>query len=179
MFVRGHDDRRVLAASAYLLEHRPDLLEESKTAFLPRRRPANVGQYAGGTYRRILMPKPFPVLRKVEGNFPEITKELLDFVEGHENEGKIGADWLVLTPEVLTTSGKVFYTQVFEDEQIYWVANLRDAAGREIWIGEITDKRRPLSEAPVIDAEPLADTYTEKYDRVNFLIKDLDKLIRF
>ncbi len=179
MFVRGLDDRRVLAASAYILEHRPDLLEKSKTAFLPRRRPANVGQYAGGVYRRILMPAPFPVFRKVEGNFPLITKELLGFVEDYENEGRIGADWLVLTPEVLTKVGKVFYTQVFEDEQIYWVANLRDAVGREIWIGEITNKRRLLSEAPVIDAELLADIYTEKYDRVGYLIKDLDKLIRF
>jgi len=174
------DDKRVLAVSAYLLENRPDLLAESKFAYLPRQRPANVSQYVRGANDYMIMPHFFPKTRKLDGNFPEIEKSLRDFIEAYEKDGTIAADWLVLTPEIFKKRGGPFFKKLYADPQIHWEATFKDQAGREIWLGEvIKGKSRPLSQAPVLKVDPLAEIFTKKYDRRSHLVKNLYKVIRY
>ncbi len=47
------DDRRVLAASAFFIENRSDLLEKNKLAFFPLYDACNVGQYVRGQHDQI------------------------------------------------------------------------------------------------------------------------------
>jgi hypothetical protein len=168
---QAKDDRRVLAAAAFLIEQRPDLLAKDKTAFLPRNHAANVGQYARGQNKRIVMPKAFPAeLRKHSVGSDERT--LLDFVEICNRLKEIRADWVILDSDLFSESftAREFYVRLRDDRNIRWIARFRDKAGSELLVGEVTKgEGRPFSEAPIMDADGLSRTYERKYDRINFL----------
>jgi hypothetical protein len=171
-----NDDRRVLAAATYLIETRPDLLEKEKRAFLPRNKPANVGQYTRGRYKRIVMPYRFPEKMKLTavGSKEEI---LTDFINSYNNDKIIEADWLVLASETATSGDEksfLFYSELLNDPQITWEASFVDEKGRKLWLGEVTRGARvSFDNATVYRVGPLADIYTRKYDRFSFLRKDI------
>lgn len=170
MFTRK-DDLRVLAAATYLIEQRPDLLKEGKTAFLPRNVASNLGQYARGRNKRIVMPQEFPVERSKHAiGSPEPV--LLSFVDTYEKEGKIAADWIVLDSELFSPDLQAapFYRRLRDDPAVRWIARFKDRSGGELIIGEVINgKGSAVSDAPVMDTHALARTYESKYDRISFL----------
>ena len=187
------DDRRVLAAAAFLIERRGDLLQLGRRALLPRNDGANVGQYARGLNDRIIMPVDFPaemVLRSV-GSKEDVLK---DFVTTYTSTGRIKADWLVLTEDLLKdrrfelriegerevpAPAAPFYRALAADPQIAWVACFRDADNRRLWLGEVKPGGPALDAAPVVEVEPLADLYTRKYDRISFLKQNVRHVLHY
>lgn len=169
-FTGGYDDRRVLAAAAFLIEKRPDLLSEDKVSFLPRDLASNVGQYARGRQKRIVMPVYFPETMK-SGSFGSPVETLSDFVQAYRKEGKINADWIILNSELVspdTNKYYSFYKQLHEDSNVDWIAEFKDKKGKKIWLGEV----RPSSvfgKVEVYEVDPLADIYEKKYDRIDYL----------
>jgi len=169
--LRPSDDRRVLAAAAYLIEQRPDLLASDKTAFLPRNHAANVGQYARGANKRIVMPKAFPTeLRKHSVGSDEQT--LRDFVVSYDRDKRILADWVILDSDLFSPnlSAREFYVRLRDDPNIKWLARFRDKTGGELLLGEVTaGAGTPFAQAPVMDTDELARAYEDKYDKIGFL----------
>lgn len=170
------DDRRVLAAAAFLNERRPDLLEAGRTALLPRNEASNVGQYARGANRRLVMPQDFPAERVLHSvGSPEPV--LRGFVEAYIRRGELGADWLVLSTENLAAGpaeAAAFYRRLLDDSRIDWIARFQDERGRALWLGEVRPDGRGhrSDEAPVYPVGPLADLYERKYDRIGFLARN-------
>lgn len=167
--------RRVLAAATFLLEQRPDLLAREKTAFLPRNMAANVGQYARGQNKRIVMPQEFPVERHKHAIGSDETV-LLAFVDAYNRDGLISADWVVLDSELfsgdLQASG--FYGRIAKDSKIRWIACFRDSGG-EMFIGEVTPGQgSPMEEAPKLDTDMLSRMYRDRYDRISHLKKNVE-----
>ncbi len=171
----GKDDLRVLAAATYLIEQRPDLLQAGKTAFLPRNVASNVGQYARGRNKRIVMPQEFPVERSKHAiGSPEPV--LLAFVDTYEKEGKIAADWIVLDSELFSPDLQAapFYRRLRDDPSVRWIARFKEKGGRELIVGEVTKgKGPPEMNAPLLDTQALARAYEAKYDRISFLKKNV------
>jgi hypothetical protein len=169
--LQANDDRRVLAAAAYLIEQRPDLLARDKTAFLPRNHAANVGQYARGQNKRVVMPKGFPVeLRKHSIGSDE--KTLRDFVASYEHDKQIQADWVILDSDLFSPDleARDFYLRLRDDPNIRWLARFKDRTGGELLVGEVTrGDGTPFAEAPLMDTDKLAGMYKKKYDRIGFL----------
>lgn len=170
-FTDEDEGRRVLAAATFLIEQRPDLLAKDKTALLPRNKASNVGQYARGKNRRIIMPQEFPVeLRKHAIGSDE--KTLKQFVDEFNSQGRIHADWLVLDSELFSPDLQAagFYTRLKDDPAVAWIARFRDASG-ELFVGEVREKGRglPAAKAPLLDTRSLSDKYEAKYDRIDFL----------
>jgi hypothetical protein len=169
------DGRRVLAAATFLIEQRPDLLTEGKTAFLPRNSAANVGQYSRGRNRRIIMPKEFPVERRKHAIGSD-ERILLKFVDEYNNHGRVLADWLVLDSSLFSkdVEARDFYTRLRDDPRIRWIARFKDAGG-ELYIGEVRQHQgSPATTARLMDTKRLSDKYEEKYDRINFLKKNVE-----
>jgi hypothetical protein len=168
--IHKDDGRRILAAAAFLIEQRPDLLAKEKIAFMPRNVCADVGQYARGKNRRIVMPQEFPIeLRKHSIGSDE--KTLLDFVKAYNDYGQIGADWLVLDSELFSKDLKSagFYSRLRDDPNVRWIARFRDPGG-ELFIGVVTRGRGSAAGiAPFMDTKRLSAEYEAKYDRISFL----------
>ena len=174
-FVCRDDDKRVLAAATFLIENRPDLLEEGKTAFLPRNLPSNVGQYARGRQERIIMPASFPVMMKTSGVASD-ENVLLDFVNAYRKEKKINADWLILNSELIMPQKNQYYEffkRLYEDRQISWIAEFVDKKGRKMWLGEVRPGVITSGKPEIYEVEPLAKKYEKKYDKIWFLKKNL------
>ncbi|HET8576565.1 MAG TPA: hypothetical protein VFO18_05670 [Methylomirabilota bacterium] len=177
---RDADDRRVLAAAAFLIEKRPDLLAPGKTALLPGDEAAAVGQYARGRKTGLVMPRDFPVELKVHSvASPE--KVLLDFVESYTARGELKADWIVLSCEMLlecetpagATKAVDFYRKLRADPRIRWIALFKDQRGRFVLIGEVGAAAGSVGPVPEYPIEALAAVYEAKYDRIRFLKHDL------
>jgi hypothetical protein len=170
-FVTDKDDgRRVLAAAAFLIEQRPDLLSEAKTVFLPRNVAADVGQYARGKNRRIVMPQEFPVERR-KSAIGSDEKTLLEFVDRYNESGRILADWVILDTELFSKdlSAASFYARLRDNPSVRWIARFKDPGG-ELFIGVVDQGRgSPVSSAPLMDTLRLSDKYEAKYDRIDFL----------
>ncbi|MGB6066473.1 MAG: hypothetical protein WBG50_16850 [Desulfomonilaceae bacterium] len=170
-FVTNRDDgRRVLAAATYLIEQRPDLLSADKTAFLPRNVAADVGQYARGRNRRIVMPREFPVDRR-KYSIGSDEKTLLEFVDAYNEHRRIRADWLVLDTALFAKDVRSanFYASLRDDPSIRWIARFKDPGG-ELFIGAVDQRRgSPLGSAPIMDTRRLSEKYEAKYDRIGFL----------
>jgi hypothetical protein len=162
--------RRVLAAAAFLIEQRPDLLSETKTAFLPRNVAADVGQYARGKNMRVVMPQEFPVeRRKLAIGSDE--KTLLEFVDAYSKTGRISADWLILDTELFSKDLRAagFYARLRDDPTVRWIARFMDPGG-ELFLGVVDEGGgSPLHFAPHMDTWRLSDKYEAKYDRIDFL----------
>jgi hypothetical protein len=168
-FKDENEGSRILAAAAFLIGNRPDLLEEGKIALLPRNAASDVGQYARGKNRRVIMPKGFPVERR-KRNIGSDEKTLLDFVEAYDN-GHILADWVILDTELFAKDLRAagFYARLRDDPAIRWLARFKDSGG-ELFIGEvIPGKGAPLGDAPVMNTKRLSEIYEAKYDRISFL----------
>jgi hypothetical protein len=173
------DDRRVIAAAAFLIEQRPDLLAADRTAFLPRDEPSNVGQYARGANARIVMPLYFPAeraLRSVASSEPV----LRDFVTAYEGQRTIRADWIILSSESLTHAGSSagFFARLAADRQISWIASFPDH-GRALWLGVVRSGGRTIAEAPVQDVGALASIYETRYDRIAFLERNVQYVLHY
>jgi hypothetical protein len=168
-------DKRIPAAAAFLIEQRPDLLEEGKTAFLPRNHAACVGQYARGRNRRIVMPKNFPVERYVH-SIGSDEKTLLGFVEAYERDRRIPADWLILDTGLFgkEVAARDFYLSLSRDPNIKWIAQFPGEDGSKLYLGEIGPSGGvPVGRAPVQDVSKLAAEYESKYDRIGFLKRNV------
>lgn len=171
-FAWTEDDRRVLAVATFLIEERPDLLGESKTAFLPFGVPTNVGQYARGRHARINFPPSYLLSRK-----PEDWKAILeDVVAAFEREGQLKADWLILVPELEDGPGWSFFKALRLNPGISWIARFQDNQGREAWLGETRPSGRALADISPISVDPLADRYADRYDRISFLSRNVDRI---
>ncbi len=179
MKVKGND-RRVLAAAAFLVEHRPDLLEEAKTALLPRSEASNVGQYARGRNARLIMPIEFPIEKTLHATGSD-ERLLRDLVNAYETRGELHADWLILSSEAISparTKASAFYQRLMSDPRISWIACFQDEQDRKLWLGEVVrDQACPHSvqadQAPVYAVDPLADRYERHYDRISFLSRNV------
>ncbi len=169
-FQDEHNGRRVLAAAAFLIEQRPDLLAEQKVAFLPRNVASDVGQYARGKNRRVIMPQEFPIeLQKHAIGSDE--KTLRKFVDTYNARGHILADWLILDTELFSEELRAagFYARLRDDPAIRWIARFKDTGG-ELFVGEVLHGQgSPATDAPLMDTPRLSDTYEAKYDRIGFL----------
>lgn len=179
---RKYDDRRVLAMSAYLNEKRPDLLARGKTAFLPRNQGANVGSYARGQNAMIVMPVDFPATgkkRRVGSDF----EVLRDFVDTYRQQGRIKADWLVISSDELAStrynSDPAFYRQLLNDPQVSWSALFEDEFGRRMWLGEVGPGGKPLDQVEALPVKPWADLYRERYDRLSFLKRNVEHVFHY
>jgi hypothetical protein len=164
--------RSVIAAAAYLIERRPDLLEPGKVAFLPGKMSANVGQYARGANERLVMPLNFPASRRLTAvASPEPL--LLDFVVRYEQRGEIRADWLVFPDEALSPTldpaAAAFYRRLFDDRRVVWIAAFRDEKGRTLRLGEVRPGGAAPDSMPTLNADPWAEIYRTRYDRISFL----------
>jgi hypothetical protein len=166
--------RRVLAAATFLIEQRPDLLARDKTAFLPRNVAADVGQYARGANRRIVMPQEFPMeLSKHAIGSDE--KSLLAFVDAYNREGRILADWIVLDSELYSRDLRAseFYARLARDPSVRWIARFDDPGG-ELIVGEVgRSVESSARQAPKLDTRGLSDIYEAKYDRISYLKKNV------
>lgn len=166
------DDRRVLAAAAFLNQNRPDLLAPGKTALLPRPHASNVGQYARGRNERIILPEDFPVTRRIHSvSSPEAV--LRELVDTYVSSGELRADWLILNSELIEPSAAApeFFTRLLNDPGISWIAQFPDTHHRTMWIGEVrrSGANVPFSSAPRYPVGALADAYEHTYDRIRFL----------
>jgi len=177
---RDTDDRRVLAAAAFLIEQRPDLLAPERTAFLPGDQAANVGQYARGENQRVVMPADFPVELKLH-SVASHEATLRVFVEAYESRSEIKADWLVLSCEMLlecetpggATRAVEFYRKVRADPRVRWIAVFKDSRRRALWIGEVTSGPAGSGPTPEFGVDALAREYERKYDRYRFLKRNV------
>ncbi|OSM02238.1 hypothetical protein [Magnetofaba australis] len=166
------DDQRVFAMAAYLIEKRPDLLTEDKIAFLPRNQPANVGVHARGRMTRIVMPDYLPATHELA---TASRGDTLGFLQAVERRDVIPAHWLVFTPELFGSEGGAFFARLRDDPRVVWKVRLRDPAGREIWLAEVEPERTEAAPIPAYaDAEPWATSYRERYNRKDFLVRNLD-----
>jgi hypothetical protein len=172
-WIWGNDDRRVMAAAAFLNEQRPDLLEIGRVALLPRDAPANVGQYARGRNTRLVMPIDFPVTLRLHSAASKL-EPLRDFVTAYQERNELHTDWLILASELLDSSQPVasFYRRLRADPRIHWIAELKDHRGRALLLGEV-NPRAGGNVPPVVDVDPLADLYARKYDRLSFLRRNV------
>ena len=165
------DDRRILAAASFLIEQRPDLLTENKTAFLPRNAASDVGQYARGRNNRIVMPRDFPVERRKHSvGSPEDT--LISIVDAYNANGEIRADWVLLDSELFGAAVKArdFYLRLLNDPSVKWIAQFQDTTGHNLYIGEVAiGQGTSFDKAPILDTEALSRAYETKYDRIGFL----------
>jgi len=173
---KAADDRRILAAACFLVEQRPDLLNETRTAFLPRNMGSCVGQYARGRNKRIIMPRDFPVeLRK--HSVGSDVKILLDFVDAYNRNKEIVADWVVLDSELFEpdVNAKDFYLTISRDPNVRWIARFKDRTGHETYLGVVEKgKGNGIHDAPELDTEALSSRYEAKYDRISFLKKNVE-----
>jgi hypothetical protein len=183
-FSPNADEQSVLAAALFLNEQRPDLLAPGKVAFLPGKVAANVGQYARGRNERVVMPRDFPQKRRLTAvGSPEPL--LQDFVTAYEQRGEIRANWLVLPDEALSPDPGLspatvaFYRRLLEDPQIGWVAVFRDAKGRSLRLGEVKLGGPAAASAPVLSTEALAREFTERYDRISFLKRNIRYVLHY
>lgn len=168
------DSRKVLAASCFVIESRPDLLAATKTAFLPRDWPAVLGNYVRGQNKRIIMPRLFPSDRKPKWfTAPKILNDfLISCTPGH----RIAADWLALDTSLFVLPGPAgkFYTQLKDHPDINWLARFLDKSGHELGVGEVrVGHCRRWVDAPFMDVNALADRYREHYDRYRYLSKNI------
>lgn len=166
--------RRVLAAATFLIEQRPDLLTPGKTAFLPRNMASNVGQYARGANRRLVMPQELPVERYKHAIGSD-EKTLLAFVDAYNKEGRILADWIVLDSELFSNDLRAsgFYSRLAEDPKVRWIARFEDPGG-ELVIGEVRQSAGSArNQASKLDTRSLSDRYEAKYDRISHLKKNV------
>ena len=147
----GNDDRRVPAMAAYLNQRHPELLAKNQAALLPRDIAANVGQYARGCNRRIVMYNRYPVSLKASGIGEESWRR--DFVESYRDHDLIKADWLILTSEDIAEGNVAveFYRRLWSDPRIDWLVCLQDQLGRKVWLGQVRAQGggRPAAQAPV------------------------------
>jgi hypothetical protein len=178
-----HDDgdRRVLAAAYFLLEQRPDLLQDNKTAFLPRNIAAAVGQYARGQNKRIVMPKDFPTDRRKHAiGSPEPI--LHTFVDAYEKKKELMADWLILDTELFSKDirSRDFYRRIQNDPNVRWIARFPDPNRGELYIGEVQKGKGARAEnAPALDTRTLSNSYINKYDHINFLKRNVQYIDHF
>jgi len=174
------DDRRVLAAAAFLNEERPDLLRKGTIAFLPRNEASNVGQYARGQSALVIMPADFPVEMRLHsvGSKEDV---LLDFVNAYNRNGEIKADWLILSSENLSTRTKAFefYGKLRSDPKMSWIAAFTDRHGRSLWLGEVKPGGTPLERVNSYEVDVLADIYEKKYDRISFLKRNVAYILHY
>jgi hypothetical protein len=168
--------RRGAAAACFLIEHRPDMLSENKTAFLGGYNAGAVSNYARGRNHFMIMHEDFPnnqmmPLAFVLLNSPQ-RRELQAFVEMYTSQKKILANWLILDSELFseTNPSRGFYLQLRDDPNIFWIARFVDTSGGEMYIGEVSKGcSNRIVEAPLMDVNALFDTYEAKYDRISFL----------
>lgn len=166
--------RRVLAAATFLIEQRPDLLSSEKTALLPRNMASNVGQYARGANRRLVMPQELPVERYKHAIGSD-EQTLLAFVDTYNREGRILADWIVLDSELFSNDLRAsgFYARLARDPKVRWIARFEDPGG-ELIIGEVGQPAISAgNQASKLDTKSLSDTYEAKYDRISHLKKNV------
>jgi len=165
------DDQRILAAACFLIEQRPDLLTENRTAFLPRNVASGVGQYARGSNQRIVMPRDFPVERRKHSvGSPEDT--LISFVDAYNLNQEIRADWILIDSQLFGGEVKArdFYMRLRNDPNVKWLARFKDKTGHELTIGEVAKGRgTDIDTVPLLDSEALSEIYEAKYDRISFL----------
>lgn len=171
------DSRKVLAASCFVIESRPDLLTATKTAFLPREWPAVLGNYVRGPYKRIIMPLLFPSDRKPQWfTAPQILNDfVISCMPGH----RIAADWLVLDTSLFDLPGPSgeFYTKLRDHPDIHWLARFPDESGNALGVGEVrTGAGTRWDDAPVMDVKALSDRYLAHYDRYSYLSKNVRSL---
>jgi hypothetical protein len=177
----GDGDLRVLAAACYLIEQRPDLLREDKTAFLPRNIAAAVGQYARGQNKRVVMPKGFPTERRKHAiGSPEPI--LLAFVDEYEEENELTADWLILDTELFSEDmpSRHFYLRIKNDPNVRWIARFADPNRGELYIGEVQKGKGSRAEnAPALDTRSLSKSYSREYDHISFLKRNVAYIDHF
>ncbi len=177
-FPEGQDGRHVMAAAGFLIENRPDLLTDDKTAFLPRNIAPNVSQYARGQHRTVIMPQNFPELRHRIG-FGSGTDILLNFVDAYQKEGTIQADWLILDSNLFSKNApaREFWLRLRNDPGIQWISAFRESSGNILYIGEVKKGKWPsIKEIPFYDTELLSATYEKRYDRISFLKRNISYL---
>ena len=166
-----------LAAACFLLEQRPDLLEEGKVyvatggaRITKGEHGAAVSEYARAHSIPLLIPLDWPATRS--GIRDGAWHERRHFVENYLGKGHIKADWLILESEALSESniGRDFFLQLLHDASVTWIARFTESTGQVIYIGEVKQSGAvPIEEAPEMDVKALSDRYEAKYDRIGFL----------
>ncbi len=185
-FPFNDDDRRIVAAATFLIEQRPDLLNQGKIALLAGDHAKGAGQYARGQNWIVAIHVNFPKFLAEE--LQEEKQNLARRVGGrilltYTTQKKLNVDWLILTPELLSSSPEnqsfEFYQLLAADPQINWIACFQDVQNRKLWIGEVKPEGTPIAKAAIYDVEPLADIYQHKYNRINFLKRNIKYLLHF
>ncbi|MEW6138678.1 MAG: hypothetical protein AB1733_10635 [Thermodesulfobacteriota bacterium] len=176
--------RRVLAAACFLIQDRPDLLTEDKALLAVdcQRLGRNglggaVAQYARPRKRPIIMPNYFPATGRIGSGFGWNTQETLsEIVQTYEKTGVLKADGLILESAALAPGnpGAHFWERMTKDPNIRWIARFTEHAG-EIFIGvPAGGDGTPLERAKQMDVQTLSDRYLAQYDRLSFLVQNLE-----
>jgi len=183
---KADEKRRILAAACFLIEQRPDLLAPGKTPFVLGADPqgkgsaaAAVTSYMRGRSKSLVMPYEFPVTR-FSGALDPTPFDA--FVSAYKNEGKILADWVILSSEALSDNNPArdFFRRLLNDPNVRWIARFREENGVEIYIGEVVEGAGSSArEAPLMDVKSLSDRYEAKYDRLSFLKNNMEYVCRY
>jgi hypothetical protein len=177
------DDRRALATATFLIENRPDLLEQGKLAILPGDIAREIGQYARGQNWVLSMIVNFPRYIEEISRERSVGEPAVDIIITYALKGELKADWLILYPELLQPSKEnqsfEFYRRLYADPQISWVACFRDQYERKLWLGEVKPDGVPIDMAMVYEVEPLAEVYNKKYNRINFLKRNVNYILHY
>ena len=108
---------------------------------------------------------------------------LLDFVNSYNQDNQIKADWIILTTETISPSPQnpsaSFYKKLLSDPQVHWFACLVGRKERKLWMGEVKKNGIPVEMAEIYDVDPLADHYSEKYDRISFLKRNVKHILHY
>jgi hypothetical protein len=183
-FHYGYHDRRPLAVATFLIEQRPDLLEEGKLAFFPGDHIRNIGQYARGQNFVFSISADFPgyLEKKIRENPGRpIGGTAGDIIVSYMTQGVLKINWLVLTPELLDPENASFefYRRLYRDPQIHWIACFTDRADRAVWLGEVKPGGTSIEMADVHAVDLLADAYEKKYNRISFLKKNVRYILHY
>lgn len=182
-FAYRSDDRRAVAGAAFLLEKRPDLLQQEKRTLLVGDIPRSIGNYARGENSVLSIAVNAPQIVAEKNRVHAPTGILGEFLQSYDTERILFFDWLILSSEVfdagLDRISFNFYQRLSQDPHIDWFACLQDQHGRKIWLGEVKTEGAAFVNAHVYEVEPFAQIYQQKYNRISFLKRNVRRILHY
>ena len=178
---QGDQKQRVLAAASYLIEQRPDLLVDGRTAVVAGFDSAAALQYARPRSIGVIVGVDFPVRYESVRNYCMATGAC-SVVDLAGQQRRIVHPWFIVDTSLLSEKNtlRAYWFKLLQEPHIRWIAQFRESTGDVIYIGEpAPGPNGSAYEAPTIDVAKLSQYYSEKYDRLSFLKKNLEYVYHY
>jgi hypothetical protein len=170
--------QRVLAVACFLNEERPDLLSVGAAPVVCGTDALSVVSYMRA--RTISSVVPLTAANLESGPYGSHLFDV-EIVKSAAQNGAV-RPWFLIDTRALSdeSESRDLWLRILDDPDVRWLGRFKDEGESEIMIGEFRKGAGvPLSQAPFLDVDALAATYLQKYDKIDFLGRNVEFIYHY